>query len=408
MNTITKTAVCFAAMIIFTQFQLNAQTEWIKHYDNPILSPGEGGSSSEEGFPFIYLMKVDNVYHAWVTESDGMHDQIVFATSIDGIDFNLSADPALTPTNGSSYFDSEGVFGACVLEVGDTYYMWYNGYNTQPYFLGPLRTGLATSTDGINWTRYSDNPVLELGAPGSWDSYWAYVNSVLYENGLFKMWYTGANNSGLCRVGYATSTDGIIWEKYAGNPVLQGAPGNWDQANNQNGRVIHTGNLYEMWYNGNAGGANNFQIGYATSLDGINWEKFENKPVMYNGPSGSFDSDWCWAPSVLYDEGNYHMWYTGYSNNLYYIGYAADSLNTGIHPAKYTGVDSELIKVYPNPASDETVVSFQVVSPGHVRISLYDAKGQEIIILVDEFRQTGSYSHRINTRDFRPVLISAF
>jgi hypothetical protein len=61
-------------------------------------------------------------------------------------------------------------------------------------------------------------------------------------------------------------------------------------------------------------------------------------------------------------------------------------------------VDSELIKVYPNPASDETVVSFQVVSPGHVRISLYDAKGQEIIILVDEYRLTGNYSHSINTR----------
>ena len=37
------------------------------------------------------------------------------------------------------------------------------------------------------------------------------------------MWYTGVNTfgpTGLVQAGYATSSDGLNWTKYSGNPVI--------------------------------------------------------------------------------------------------------------------------------------------------------------------------------------------
>ncbi len=313
---------------------LNAQTEWVKYSANPVLAPGLAGAIDAQGFPFIYVMHNGANYQAWFTMSDGSHDRIGYATSTNGVEFSLNTEVFFEPTLGSTYFDSEGVFGACVLKVKDIYYMWYNGYKTQPYYAGNFLIGLATSTDGLNWTRVSNNPVLPLGDPGNWDEQWTYVNSVLWDEGVYKMWYTGMNSSGISSIGYATSSDGISWVKYSGNPVLKGSADKWDGANNQNARVIRVNDKYEMWFNGYASGTKEINIGYASSHDGIVWEKYSNNPVLVTGKVGTMDAEWCWSPVVIYLDGQYKMWYSGYSNDLYNVGYASDSVKTGLIPSE--------------------------------------------------------------------------
>ena len=55
---------------------------------------------------------------------------------------------------------------ASVLKRGDTYWMFYaGGYNNEPQ-----QIGVATSKDGLAWTRWSDEPLLPNGAPGTWNS----------------------------------------------------------------------------------------------------------------------------------------------------------------------------------------------------------------------------------------------
>ncbi len=82
------------------------------------------------------------------------------------------------------------------------------------------------------------HPSADLGAPGSCDSFWAYVNTVLYEGGEYKMWYSGFDGVQGLRIGYATSSDGVNWTKYAGNPVItNGSSGVWDAVHVQNPRV---------------------------------------------------------------------------------------------------------------------------------------------------------------------------
>jgi predicted GH43/DUF377 family glycosyl hydrolase len=53
-----------------------------------------------------------------------------------------------------------------ILKRGETLYMFYaGGYNNDPQ-----QIGVATSQDGIRWTRLSDTPLLANGKPGEWNS----------------------------------------------------------------------------------------------------------------------------------------------------------------------------------------------------------------------------------------------
>ena len=61
-------------------------------------------------------------------------------------------------------------------------------------------------------TKYEDNPVL-LAEHRCEDADIFLYGSVLYEDGDFKMWYDGVARNGYRKACYATSSDGLHWEK---------------------------------------------------------------------------------------------------------------------------------------------------------------------------------------------------
>lgn len=71
--------------------------------------------------------------------------------------------------------------------------------------------------------RESD-PVLVTGDEGDWDGAFVWMANVSYLNGLFMMYYAGAGGPSreeLKSIGYATSKDGINWTKYTENPIYR-------------------------------------------------------------------------------------------------------------------------------------------------------------------------------------------
>ena len=81
--------------------------------------------------------------------------------------------------------------------------MWYTGYSSSADI---AQIGYATSTDGINWTKDSNNPVLSVGASGSWDSDLVANPAVIKDGSVYKMWYEASDAGKWLRIGYATSS----------------------------------------------------------------------------------------------------------------------------------------------------------------------------------------------------------
>jgi len=134
------------------------------------------------------------------------------------------------------------------------------------------------------------------------------------------MWYTGKDALDMRRIGYATSDDGVVWTKYPANPVLDiGNNGAWDYRGVRSTSVLFDGIQYKMWYNGIN---KSYKIGYATSVDGAVWTKHYDAPVLDLGPGGSWDDHEVGNPAVLLDKGQYKMWYHGYDGSVSRIGYA--------------------------------------------------------------------------------------
>jgi hypothetical protein len=145
------------------------------------------------------------------------------------------------------------------------------------------------------------------------------------------MWYAGLPTGVTGQTGYATSLDGITWEKYSGNPVLPwGASGQWDRSAAEASAVLYdedTGQ-YQMWYHGTSTqNISSVAVGYATSPDGLVWTKDGANPVLSPSENG-WDSDNVWFPKVLKEDGKYRMWYSGRGNDgIDRLGYAEDFSN---------------------------------------------------------------------------------
>jgi PKD repeat protein/predicted GH43/DUF377 family glycosyl hydrolase len=218
---------------------------------------------------------------------------------------------------GPGAWEQTDVSSPSVLYDGSMYKMWYTGQD----ITGWDRIGYATSLDGIIWNKYASNPVVTLGPPGSWDSIYAYCPTVIFNGATYQMWFGGYDGTNY-RIGYATSPDGVIWNKYAGNPVLDhDVLGSWDDTHVTFPFVLYKDSMYHMWFTGSDGVIN--QIGYATSSDGISWTRNMFNPVLEIGPSSSWEERSVGDPAIVIENSGYLMWYTGSNNaNKARTGYA--------------------------------------------------------------------------------------
>jgi hypothetical protein len=178
-----------------------------------------------------------------------------------------------------------------------------------------------------NWTKFTGNPVLKPGrkTPGSPignDYYNVSDPCVIKAGGAYKMWYTSSGPSAVsavnhANISYAESPDGIAWEKFEENPVLDMSPGSWDAFAVETVSVLidaaepDPGRRYKAWYAGrtsDAPGNPGYDIGYAWSPDGKAWTK-RGSPVLVRGTGGAWDNRFLEGPTVIKDGGIYKMWY---------------------------------------------------------------------------------------------------
>ena len=309
--------------------------------------------------------------------------------------------PVLENGNPGSWDEATGF--PSVLKLDDTYHMWYGGVDAA----GSMKVGYATSTDGESWEKYENNPVLSTGEPGSLDDTRAYLAHVVYDGSVFHMYYVGAASSGNENLLYATSEDGIEWLKngapefqYDGGDPYEGRinrgdvyfdgdefhmwagmsargiydvgyatsadgatwtvidslvmdkplSGDWEYPRVQVGTVFEMGDEFHMWYSG--GDLLDWDIGYATSPDGLEWTKDDDNPVLTRGGSVSWDEGWVAFPTVFHDPSDLtlKMWYSGSpTSGVGGIGFASIVISNSGHELVQDRKEGDLV-LYPNPA----------------------------------------------------------
>jgi hypothetical protein len=62
----------------------------------------------------------------------------------------------------------------------------------------------------------------------------------------------------------------------------------------------------------------------------------------------------------------------------------------------YEPVAYELKQNYPNPFNPETRINFTLARSGYVKITVYNLLGEQVTILVNDFRRQGEYSVKFN------------
>lgn len=279
----------------------NGGVSFVDYSGNPVLTPSQN-PSSVFGVAAGRVLVENGTYKMWYV---GVYNwgagNIWYAESRDGTSWNtVGSSPVLQPSPDSTSWDSYEITLGAVIDEGGSYYMYYGGTAGQ-YNSSNESTGLATSSDGITWTKHG-TPV--LAAAGS-DYSKVIINTVVKMNGVYYAYYDNHPMNGAYEgINLATSTDGVNWENYSGNPVLK-ASLPWEDGGIGCASVVQNTNGMVMVYQNALGD----KIGMATSQDGYHWTKM-SEYVFSSGQTtgGKFNTHYT---NLIYDgNGQYRLYYT--------------------------------------------------------------------------------------------------
>ena len=315
----------------------HSQILWYKYSDNPVIA-----TDSPYAFePAVLFNNEFNLYQMWFTEHANGNYHIKYAESSDGIDWQILAIPVLSPGEFGTW-DDQHVRNSNVFLFNETYYLYYSGSSSDSRF----QIGVATSKDGLSWTKYANNPALRFGVASEWDSVQAYNAKVFYDFSAsnYKMLYTGSDGLNY-QIGLAESIDGFNWVKYSENPVISPGPKiSWDEYRIwTSSNIFQTDTGFTMLYTGvNESNQTNSPIGMVYSNNGYDWTKYETNPILLPGSSGEWDDEGLGNSCVLQEEQIFKLWYSGHSRptSEWRIGLAQSVNPDSIHAAlEFDGID---------------------------------------------------------------------
>jgi len=135
---------------------------------------------------------------------------------------------------------------------------------------------------------------------------------VIYHDGKYKMWYgstiswTSENGEMIHVIKYATSNDGISWQKHGlAIPYEIGIAQAFSRP-----VVIIENDIYHMWYSYRSGDGTKYRVGYSQSSDGVEWTR-KHELVGIDVSEDDWDSEMICYPFVFDYSGNRYMLYNG-------------------------------------------------------------------------------------------------
>ncbi len=170
----------------------------------PVLNPGSKGAWDEMQVIGPSVIHTEDGYTMYYSGQDSKGNMMIgSATSKDGIHWTKYKDttqtdprfaessPVLTGTGQDTDWDGGGVYQPGVQKTADGWVMLYKGVNQKTQ---DLPNGYALSTDGIHWTRASQNPILTVKAIDGGHGLW-FTNLVYHDNTYYLYFELGKGAS---------------------------------------------------------------------------------------------------------------------------------------------------------------------------------------------------------------------
>lgn len=313
-----------------------ADQAWDRDTDGPIISLGEHGAFDDTHLFAPAVANSDEGFHLWYCGSRGSVADRVFqigiASSRDGRSFRkYPLNPILDFGDGK-----HSILTPALLRNGDGTALRENGKWTLWFSAAQLGIPSALhtlhqthSTDGIHWSQPSEALLSNVYAP-----------TILKTGRFYQMWYTDVSTDPWV-IRHASSFDGRDWNVTAEPVVNVGQP--WEHSRLFYPTVLKIDNAYLMWYGSySKEQANTTALGFAVSLDGLQWYKHPKNPVLRPDPSRAWESHYVTSQSILrLPDGSFRIWYASRKKPPFENKYFA--LNT----ARWTGLAAK-------PASDAT------------------------------------------------------
>jgi predicted GH43/DUF377 family glycosyl hydrolase len=242
--------------------------------------------------------------------------------------FHFYEENPVLPHGDAPDWDSQFIDPGGMVYHDGMFHMFFNGINGFP---APVGVGYATSLDGYEWTRATEQPKLSATAlqdtnfPGSN----LFVTSAFVEpDGTWVLYFytlDGGGFEGPGEIGRATAPAPTGPWTIHPDPVLTPGPdGAWDDVQVSGPNVLRVEDGYLMYYDA-MGNGNSSRIGMATSIDGIRWEKYndpatndpafaESDPVLRVSSEG-WDSRRVIDPNVIQTSDGFEMIYLATSGS---------------------------------------------------------------------------------------------
>ncbi len=200
---------------------------WHRVSDDPVLSPEGNGWESAGTFNPAVVMHDGKYVMLYRAQDKQGTSRLGYAESTDGVHFTRRPEPVLGPE--TDYEKNGGVEDPRLVQIGDTYYLTYTGYNTKD-----AQLCLATSQDLVHWDRKG---VILPAYKGNWNVKWTKSGAIVPEKiaGNYWMYFLGTAADNTDQMGLASSPDLLHWTEETKTPVLPRRPGAFDS------RVVEPG-----------------------------------------------------------------------------------------------------------------------------------------------------------------------
>lgn len=283
---------------------------WVKYEGNPVL-----GGALGTCFDIAVLKdgELYRMYFSWRPKKS-----VAMVESTDGVHWG-EPQIVIGPRKETGW--EEEINRPVVIKKDGKYLMWYTGQIKPGKADGNSWIGYAESEDGLHWSRL-DKPVIGFEYP--WEKNAVMCPHVIWdeEEQIFRMWYSGGEQYEPDVIGYATSRDGINWDKHKNNPIFCADPSSrWEQHKVTACQVIKHKGWFLMFYVGFED-VDTARIGIARSKNGISgWKRLDTNPIIVPD-RGKWDEDSCYKPFAIFENDKWLLWYNGRRGNVEQIGMA--------------------------------------------------------------------------------------